>query len=163
MMTLFCWCGEIGRRARFRFLCHKAWGFKSLHPHQNIKRYDNMKSPYSGFKRILKAFVYSYDGFVATFKSEAAFRQDLLVFVVGTVITLLLPISTLEKGLLISSLVLILLMELANTAVEVIVDRISEDYHELSKKAKDIGSLLVLLSFVNAIIVWIAVLARHFL
>jgi diacylglycerol kinase (ATP) len=74
-----------------------------------------------------------------------------------------LPVGALEKGLLISSLVLILLMELTNTAVEAVVDRISSDYHELSKKAKDIGSLLVLLSFVNAGLVWIAVLVRHFL
>ena len=122
-----------------------------------------MKSPYTGIKRILKAFVYSYDGFMAVFKSEAAFRQDLAVFLIGTVVAILLPVNALEKCLLISSLVLILLMELANTALEVLVNRISEDYHELSKKAKDIGSLLVLLSFVNACIIWAAVLIQHFL
>jgi len=122
-----------------------------------------MKSPHTGIKRILKAFIYSFDGFKSTFKSEAAFRQDLAVFVVGTVVAMLLPVGALEKGLLISSLVLILLMELVNTAIEVTIDRISPDYHELSKKAKDTGSLLVLLSFVNAGIIWAAVLVRHFL
>jgi diacylglycerol kinase (ATP) len=75
---------------------------------------------------------------------------------------MLFPVGLLAKGLLVSSLILILLMELANTAVEVVVDRISSDCHELSKKAKDIGSLLVLLSFVNAGIIWIAVLLQHY-
>jgi diacylglycerol kinase (ATP) len=100
---------------------------------------------------------------MAVFRSEAAFRQDLAVFAAGTVVAVLLPVGALEKGLLISSLVLILLMELVNTAIEVVVDRVSEDYHELSKKAKDTGSLLVLLSFVNAGIIWTAVFVRHFL
>ena len=122
-----------------------------------------MKSPYTGIKRILKAFVYSYQGFMATFKSEAAFRQDLGVFIIGTIAAMCLPVSALEKGLLVSSLVLILLMELANTAIEVVVDRISDEYHELSQKAKDIGSLLVLVSFINAGIIWLAVLVQHFL
>jgi diacylglycerol kinase (ATP) len=121
-----------------------------------------MKSPYTGIKRILKAFTYSYDGFKATFKSEAAFRQDLALFVAGTVTALFLPVDAFGKGLMISALVLILLMELTNTTIEVVVDRISKDYHELSKKAKDIGSLLVLLSFINAGIVWLAVLVQHF-
>jgi diacylglycerol kinase (ATP) len=126
-------------------------------------RQADMKSPYTGIKRILMAFTYSYDGFMAVFKSEAAFRQDLAVFIAGTAVAVFLRIGALEKGLLISSLVLILLMELANTAVEAVVDRISKDYNELSKKAKDIGSLLVLLSFVNAGIIWASALCRHFL
>ena len=122
-----------------------------------------MKSPHTGIKRILKAFTYSYDGFMATFKSEAAFRQDIIVFVIGVIVALLLPVTMLEKALMISSLVLILLMELTNTAIEVVVDRISTKYHVLSKKAKDIGSLLVLLSFVYAGVIWVAILAQRFL
>ena len=122
-----------------------------------------MKSSSTGIRRILAAFIHSCHGFAATFKSEEAFRQDLAVLVAGTIIALLLPVGALERGLLISSLVLILLMELANTAIEVIVDRISEDYHELSKKAKDIGSLMVALSFINSGVIWCAVLVRNFL
>jgi diacylglycerol kinase (ATP) len=121
-----------------------------------------MKSPHTGLARILTAFIHSYHGFKATFKSEAAFRQDAAVFVVGTIVALCLPVGILAKGLLISALVLILLMELVNTSIEVMVDRISEDYHELSKKAKDIGSLLVLLSFVNAGVIWLTVLLWRF-
>lgn len=113
-----------------------------------------MTAQTKGIKRILKAFVHSYDGFMATFKSEPAFRQDLVVFVVFSIISVVLNIELLHKTLLISSLLFILFAELTNTAIEVTIDRISEEYHELSKKAKDIGSMLVLLSFINAILWW---------
>lgn len=122
-----------------------------------------MKSPYHGIRRILNAFVYSAAGFSAAFKSEAAFRQDLAVFVIGTGIALWLPVSFIERVCLISPLLLILLMELANTAIETVVDRISDDFHLLSKKAKDIGSLLVLIAFINAILWWAAVLCPLFI
>lgn len=121
-----------------------------------------MKSPYTGIKRICKAFTYSYDGFVATFKSEAAFRQDLAVFVVFMPVALYLDLELWEKAVLISSLLLILIAELVNTAVETVVDRISPEYHKLSKKAKDIGSSVVLLAFLNAVIVWCAFLYPKF-
>lgn len=113
-----------------------------------------MKATDTGVRRILKAFIYSRDGFTAAFKSEAALRQDLLVFVVFSLIALFLDLALWQKALLISSLLFIVIMELVNTAVETIIDRISPDYHELSKKAKDIGSLLVLLSFINAFLIW---------
>lgn len=113
-----------------------------------------MKSTDTGIRRILKAFIYSRDGFTAAFKSEAALRQDLLVFVGFSLIALFLDLMLWQKALLISSLLFIVIMELVNTAVETVIDRISPDYHELSKKAKDIGSLLVLLSFINAFLIW---------
>lgn len=121
-----------------------------------------MKSPYTGFKRILKAFTYSYDGFSAVFKSEAAFRQDLVVFVLGIAACIFLPASLSLKLLMFFSLFIILLTELANTAIETIIDRIGEEYHPLSKIAKDIGSLLVLIAFVNAAVIWGAVLFDAF-
>lgn len=108
-----------------------------------------MKSPYTGIKRIIKAFSYSTDGLKAAFKSEAAFRQDILFCLIMTPICLYFATSGIEKAFLIFSLILILLAELINTAIETIIDRISQDYHILSKKAKDIGSLIVLLAFVN--------------
>lgn len=113
-----------------------------------------MKATDTGVRRILKAFIYSRDGFTAAFKSEAALRQDLLVFVIFSLIALFLDLMLWQKALLISSLLFIVIMELVNTAVETVIDRISPDYHELSKKAKDIGSLLVLLSFINAFLIW---------
>lgn len=112
-----------------------------------------MKNTATGFKRILKAFTYSGKGFVSTFQSEAAFRQDLIIFVLGAIAVFIFDLTGLQRALILSSLFLILLMELVNTAIEVVVDRISEDYHPLSGKAKDIGSLLVLISFINAICV----------
>lgn len=121
-----------------------------------------MKSTATGVKRIFKAFGYSFAGFCAAFKSEAAFRQDLAVFVAGTAAAVYFDFTLTQKALLISALLLILLMELTNTAIEYVVDRISDDYHELSKKAKDTGSLLVLIAFVNAILIWGAVVYSAF-
>lgn len=113
-----------------------------------------MKATDTGIKRILKAFTYSKDGFTASFKSEAALRQDLAVFVIFSIAACCLDLLLWQKAMLISSLLFIVIMELVNTAIEVVIDRISPYYHELSKKAKDIGSLLVLLAFVNAVILW---------
>lgn len=108
-----------------------------------------MKSQYTGIKRILKAFQYSFDGFAATFKSEAAFRQDLFFCIICGFVFCFLPLSGLQLAFLLFSLFLILFMELINTAIETIIDRIGEEFHPLSKKAKDIGSLLVLLAFTH--------------
>ena len=113
-----------------------------------------MKATDTGIKRILKAFVYSYDGFKAAFKSEAAFRQDVCFFIVMTIVALCLDMPGWQQARLIASLIIVLLAELTNTAIETTIDRISDEYHELSKKAKDIGSLLVLLSFVYVALVW---------
>lgn len=114
-------------------------------------------------KRILKAFKYSRDGFIAAWRSEAAFRWEVIIFVIGTVVALCLPIGFLSRILLISAMMLIVLMELVNTAIESVVDRIGAEIHPLSKKAKDIGSLLVLLSFINALIAWGVVIWNYFL
>lgn len=118
-----------------------------------------MKSSVSGIRRIIKACIYSYQGFCAAFKSEVAFRQDLLFCLVAGSFLIFLPISGIEKAVMSLTLALILLMELVNTAIETVVDRVSPDYHELSKKAKDIGSLLVFLSFVATGIVWMIILS----
>ena len=108
-----------------------------------------MKSDKKGIRRICGAFVYSYNGFKAAFKSEAAFRQDILFCLLCGVSLLFLPFSAVETALLSFALFFILFAELVNTAIETIVDRIGDEYNELSGKAKDIGSLLVLLSFIN--------------
>lgn len=108
-----------------------------------------MKSPYSGIKRIMKAFGYSLDGFKAAFKSEAAFRQDIIFCLIMLPICVYWAPSKLAAAYLAFSLIFILIVELINTAIEAVVDRISEHYHILSKKAKDIGSLIVLMAFLN--------------
>lgn len=122
-----------------------------------------MKSGKTGISRILNAFRYSYDGFISAFKSEEAFRQDILVCIILIPIAILLPISVLEKLFLFSSLFLIILAELINTAIEMIIDRISDEIHPLSKVAKDIGSCIVLISFLYLATVWGIILYENFI
>jgi diacylglycerol kinase (ATP) len=122
-----------------------------------------MKNRNLGTKHFLHAFKHSYDGFVSAFKTEIAFRQDCVVFIIGLVLLPFIPASLLQKALLISALLLVLIMELVNTAVETVIDRISPEYHKLSKKAKDIGSLLVFLAYINSSLIWAAVLYDVFI
>lgn len=117
-----------------------------------------MKKVFSELKRLFNAYTYSWNGLKSAFRTEVSFRQDLIVFILGTLISFFLPISNLERALILFSLVLILLMELVNTAIEVIIDRVSPKYHPLSGRAKDIGSSLVLIAFINAIMVWCLIL-----
>jgi diacylglycerol kinase (ATP) len=88
---------------------------------------------------------------------ESAFRQELTLFVLLTPIAALLPISLLEKSLLVSSLVMVLVIELLNSSVEAAIDRISFDHHDLSKRAKDFGSAAVMLALFVAALLWAAV------
>jgi diacylglycerol kinase (ATP) len=88
---------------------------------------------------------------------ESAFRQELTLFILLTPIAALLPISLLEKSLLVSSLVMVLVIELLNSSVEAAIDRISFDHHDLSKRAKDFGSAAVMLALFVAALLWAAV------
>lgn len=117
----------------------------------------------SGLKRIFTAFWYSIDGFKSAWKHEHAFRQEVAVFAVGSVIALLLRISAVEKLLLIGVLMLILIVELINSSIEAVVDRVSLERHPLSKNAKDFGSAAVLLSCLLALAAWAVVLGQHYL
>ncbi|HEX5344106.1 MAG TPA: diacylglycerol kinase [Duganella sp.] len=117
----------------------------------------------SGLKRIVTAFFYSIDGFRAAWKGEHAFRQEVSVFVVGAIIALLLRVSAFEKLVLIGVLLLILIVELINSSIEAVVDRVSLERHPLSKNAKDFGSAAVLLTCLLAIATWAVVLYNRFL
>jgi diacylglycerol kinase (ATP) len=110
------------------------------------------------FGRIINAFLYSLKGLAAVFKNEAAFRQELLLIIPLVPVALLLEKTGLGRALMISSLFLILILELINSAVEAVVDRFGSEWHELAGRAKDMGSAAVLLGFVNAVVVWIFVL-----
>lgn len=107
-----------------------------------------------GFSRILYAFLYSFHGYKETFKNEAAFRQELFLFVVLLPAIFFIRVSLEFKIILFSINMLILIVELLNSAIETIVDMASPDYHELAKRAKDIGSAAVNAIFILAIIVW---------
>jgi diacylglycerol kinase (ATP) len=107
-----------------------------------------------GVNRIFAAFFYSIAGFKSAWKSEFAFRQELMVAVPAAIIALLLPVAPLEKLLLIAVLVLVLIVELINSAIEAVVDRISLERHPLSKNAKDFGSAAVFLALALAAATW---------
>ncbi len=117
------------------------------------------KTGVTGTKRILNAAVYSWQGLKATYRHEAAFRQELWLTVVLAPAGIYLGDSLLEKALLVCSLLFVLLIELLNSAIEAIVDRIGDEFHELSGRAKDIGSATVLIAIIMAVILWAAILA----
>ncbi|MCB1907297.1 MAG: diacylglycerol kinase [Rhodocyclaceae bacterium] len=108
--------------------------------------------------RILRAFGYSRSGLAAAYAHEAAFRQEVLAFVVLAPLALWLGESGIERAVLVGSLLSVLIVELLNSAIEAVVDRVSEERHPLSKRAKDIGSAAVLLAIANACAVWVLVL-----
>ncbi|MEB0139090.1 MULTISPECIES: diacylglycerol kinase [unclassified Undibacterium] len=116
----------------------------------------------SGFRRIFSAFFYSIDGFRAAWKNEHAFRQELVLVIVGIVTALFLPVSGFEKLMMVAVLLLILIIELLNSAIEAVVDRVSLERHSLSKNAKDFGSAAVLLSLLIAVATWSVVLVNRF-
>lgn len=123
----------------------------------NLQKISEFKSK-SGIKRVFSAFFYSIDGIRTAWKYEHAFRQEVMIAVPGIVLALLLPVSRFEKIALIGVLVLVLVVELLNSAIEAVVDRVSLDRHSLSKNAKDLGSAAVLLTFLFALLTWGVVL-----
>jgi len=111
-----------------------------------------------GFKRLINACFFSVAGFKATWTHEEAFRQEVILFVVTTPLAIWLGQTNIEKLLLIGSIVLVMLVELLNSAVEAVVDRVGLEHHELSGRAKDIGSAAVMMSLAWAAITWALIL-----
>ena len=119
------------------------------------------ESPYkgkTGLRRIWNALGYSLDGFVDAYRHESAFRQEVALAACLIPVSLLLPASGAGHALLAGSILLVLLVELLNSAVEAAVDRVSLENHLLAKRAKDIGSAAVLVSLVHVGVVWALVL-----
>ena len=112
----------------------------------------------SGLLRVAGAMRYSLAGLASAWKHEHAFRQELCVIVPAVVVALLLPVTALKKLLLGSTMVLVLVVELLNSAIEAVVDRVSLERHPLSKNAKDFGSAAVMLSVLLAVVAWAVVL-----
>ena len=116
-----------------------------------------MESPYkgkTGLVRLWNAFGYSLAGFRAAYKHEDAFRQEVLLATILIPLALWLPVTHLGKAMMIASVLLVIIVELLNSAIEATVDRISLENHDLAKRAKDIGSSAVLVSLVNVFAVW---------
>jgi len=111
-----------------------------------------------GLIRVWRAITYSLAGLRAAVDHEAAFRQELLAALVLVPLALWLGHDPLERVLLVGSLLQVLIVEIVNSAVEAVVDRVSLDRHDLSKRAKDLGSAAVLLSIILAVWVWAGLL-----
>ena len=126
-------------------------------PKSNPRNTDNSRSPYKGtqgIKRLTNATGYSLKGFCAAWQHEAAFRQEALLVTVLIPLACFVTENSLERLLLVGSLLIVLLTELLNSALETVVDRISYEHHELSGRAKDLGSAAVLVSLAIAGITW---------
>lgn len=111
-----------------------------------------------GLRRLWNALGYSRDGLAAAWRNEAAFREEALLAAITLPLALYFGHSGIERALLIGSILLILIVEILNSAIEAIVDKASPEKHELAKQAKDMGSAAVLLSLLNAAAVWACVL-----
>lgn len=116
-----------------------------------------MESPYkgkTGLRRVWNALHYSLDGLKAAYRHEDAFRQEIWLAVLLIPLALWLGESGVGKAMMVASVLLVLMVELLNSAIEATVDRISLENHRLAKRAKDIGSAAVLLSLCNVVLVW---------
>jgi diacylglycerol kinase (ATP) len=121
-----------------------------------------LESPHkgkTGLTRLWNALGYSLAGFRAAYKYEDAFRQETHLAIVLIPLALWLPASHIGKALMIGSVLLVIMVELINSAIEATVDRISLENHDLAKRAKDIGSSAVLVSLINVAMVWGLVLS----
>lgn len=113
-----------------------------------------MKSQSKGLKRLLYATRYSFQGLRALWRHEAAFRQEITLSLLLAPVIIMVDVTPAERALLVISLLLVLITEILNTAVEVTIDRIGHEDHVLSGRAKDMGSAAVMLSLVGAAIIW---------
>lgn len=111
----------------------------------------------TGIIRVIDACGYSMKGFKATWQHEAAFRQEVVLGVILTPCAFLLGSTLTQVALLLTTLYGVILAELTNSAIESVVDRISDEHHELSGRAKDQGSALVMLAICLCTVVWVMV------
>lgn len=122
---------------------------------------DGEKSPFkgkTGLRRIRNAFGYSLDGLSQAWRHENAFRQEVGLALVLVPAAFFMPVGGAGRALMIGSVLLVLVVELLNSAIEAVVDRVSLEHHLLAKRAKDAGSAAVFLSLVNVAVVWALVL-----
>ena len=111
-----------------------------------------------GLTRLWNALGYSRDGLGAAWKNEAAFREEVLLAAITIPLAFYLGKTGIERALMVGSIILILIVEILNSGLEAVVDKASPEKHELAKRAKDMGSAAVLLSLINAAVIWALVL-----
>jgi diacylglycerol kinase (ATP) len=112
----------------------------------------------TGVRRVINAAGYSLKGFKSAWLFEAAFRQEVALCIIFSIVAFMLPVSNIERIIMIVSLLLVVIVELINSAIEAVEDRIGDDWNELSGRAKDIGSAAVFLSLFLVLFVWVSIL-----
>jgi len=117
-----------------------------------------MKPGKTGLARVMAATVYSWQGLTAAYQHEAAFRQELFLALVFMPLAFLVTDNGLESAVLIASLFIVLIAEILNSAIEAVVDRFGHEHHELSGRAKDMGSAAVFLALFNAAVSWFLII-----
>jgi diacylglycerol kinase (ATP) len=122
------------------------------------------ENPHKGRKGIKKVFfslINSFSGLSFAFKEESAFRQELFLSIILIPLALFLPATFVEKILMIGSIMVLLIIELINSSIEAVVDRISLEHHDLSKKAKDLGSAAVFISLILVFIIYLTFIIKY--
>ena len=112
------------------------------------------KTGATGLRRIINAFGYSMKGLRAAFKYESAFRQETALLIILLPLAILLGQTIVDYSILIGSLLLVMMVELLNSALEAVVDRVSDEHHKLAGRAKDMGSAAVFIALLNVIVIW---------
>lgn len=121
------------------------------------------KPGYTGFKRVVKATQFSWQGFKAAWQNESAFRQECVLGLLLLPLAFLLGRTMEQVALMIAMLGLVLITELLNSAVEAVVDRVGDEYHDLAGRAKDMGSAAVFVSLALVVIVWGMIGVKNFI
>ncbi|MCL5499403.1 diacylglycerol kinase (ATP) [Phytobacter palmae] len=116
----------------------------------------------TGITRIIKAAGYSWKGVRAAWINEAAFRQEGVAVIIAIIIAAFVDVDAITRVLLIGSVVLVMIVEILNSAIEAVVDRIGSEFHELSGRAKDMGSAAVLMAILLALFTWVSLLWGYF-
>ncbi len=110
------------------------------------------------FQRLIRATKYSFDGLYATLQNEAAFRTEVILIIFLAPLASWLGKTGVERALMVGSLLLVLVVEVVNSSIEAVVDRVGTEHHTLAGRAKDMGSAAVFLALVNVVMVWLLVL-----
>lgn len=124
-------------------------------------QHQSQESPFkgkTGLRRLFNAFFYTLDGLRAAYRHEDAFRQEVWLACLLIPLAFFLPASGTGRALMVGSVLLVLIIELINSAIEAAIDRISLEHHKLSKRAKDIGSAAVMIALINVIATWALVI-----
>ena len=124
-----------------------------------MSEYSDLKGK-TGVKRILNATTYSFAGFKAAFQHEAAFRQIIVINLILIPLSFFLEVTAVEQALMVAVCLLSIIVELFNSAIEAVVDRISLERHPLSKNAKDMGSAAQFISLAIIVSTWLLILLR---